>query len=167
MCEVVIRAAEAVGSWDVDPHDPVPGSEISLNAISPRLFAHVEDHLFELVWPLLQESWGSIDFTGIHDAFVIRYEAHDRPDLPLHHDVAQISGSLKLNDDFVGGRLEFPRQEVDNGDLGVGELLLWPSLVTHPHRAAPVTSGVKYGLTIWCAIPGAVIGASDSQESVD
>jgi hypothetical protein len=74
---------------------------------------------------------------------------------------------LKLNDDFVGGRLEFPRQELDNGDLGVGELLLWPSLVTHPHRAAPVTSGVKYGLTIWCAIPGAVIGAPNPQEPVD
>ena len=32
-------------------------------------------------------------------------------------------------------------------------LLAWPSLVTHPHEAGPLTSGVKYGLTIWCELP--------------
>lgn len=39
-------------------------------------------------------------------------------------------------------------------DLGVGDLVAWPSLVTHPHGGAPVTAGVKYGLTVWFALPG-------------
>jgi hypothetical protein len=35
----------------------------------------------------------------------------------------------------------------------VGDLVAWPSLVTHPHRGNPVTAGVKYALTIWFALP--------------
>lgn len=157
MCDTVIRAAEAVGAWQPDPDDPVPGNEVSLMSISPRLFAHVEDHLCEL-WPLVQEHWETAEFVGVHDAFIIRYDAVERPELPLHHDVGQVSASLKLNDDYDGGVLEFPRQRVDNGTVPVGHLTMWPSLVTHPHRSTPVTRGTKYGLTIWCSIPGATIG---------
>ena len=47
----------------------------------------------------------------------------------------------------------FPRQDVTNIDVPVGHLLAWPSLVTHPHAAEPVTAGVKYGLTIWFEVP--------------
>ena len=32
-------------------------------------------------------------------------------------------------------------------------LLAWPSLVTHPHEAAPLRRGVKHGLTIWFELP--------------
>jgi hypothetical protein len=154
MCAAVIEAAEALGAWQPDPDDPVPGNEVSLQVLSPRLFAHVEDHCFEHVWPRLQTRWPSIEFVGIHDAFVIRYDAVDRPELPLHHDVGQVSASVRLNDGYEGGLLEFPRQGADNRSVPVGHLVAWPSLVTHPHRSSPVTAGVKYGLTIWFAIPG-------------
>ena len=77
-----------------------------------------------------------------------------REGLRLHHDVAQVSGSVRLNDGYEGGELVFPRQEVSNGSLPVGRLLAWPSLVTHPHAAEPVRRGVKYGLTIWFEVPG-------------
>jgi hypothetical protein len=30
--------------------------------------------------------------------------------------------------------------------MSVGSLIAWPSLVTHPHLSAPITSGVKYSL---------------------
>ena len=35
----------------------------------------------------------------------------------------------------------------------VGSLLAWPSLVTHPHEALPLRSGVKHALTIWFELP--------------
>jgi predicted 2-oxoglutarate/Fe(II)-dependent dioxygenase YbiX len=93
--------------------------------------------------------------TPIHDAFVIRYEPGAVTDhLPLHHDVAQVSASVRLNHGYAGGELCFPRQSWDTGDLEVGCLVAWPSLVTHPHGAAPVTAGTKYGLTVWFALPG-------------
>ena len=45
------------------------------------------------------------------------------------------------------------RQGVTNSDVPVGSLLVWPSLVTHPHRSRRITSGVKYSLTVWCELP--------------
>jgi len=152
-CRAISRAAEAVGGFEVDPEDPVPGEEISLANISPRLFAAVQDDVGLRLWPALRERWPLIDYHGLRDAFVIRYEPGRQTELRLHHDVAQVSASVKLNDGYEGGVLEFPRQGVSNADVPVGSLLAWPSLVTHPHRATPVTSGVKYSLTIWCELP--------------
>jgi hypothetical protein len=68
--------------------------------------------------------------------------------------VAQISGSIKLDDGYAGGLLTFPRQGFDSAHLSVGTLLVWPSLVTHPHTSTPVTAGVKHSLTIWAELPG-------------
>jgi len=156
MCRAVVTAAEAAGAWASDPDDPVPGREVSLATISPVLFANLEGHVRQLVVPMLRSHWPTIADTGIHDAFVIKYAAATgRSDLPLHHDVAQISGSVRLNDGYEGGVLEFPRQGFSNEKMPIGTLLVWPSLVTHPHHSSPVTRGVKYSLTIWFRLPGA------------
>ncbi len=155
MCRAVVAAAEAAGAWASDPDDPVPGRELSLAAISPVLFANLEGHLRQLVVPMLRSHWPTIADAGVHDAFVIKYAAGtSRADLPLHHDVAQISGSVRLNDGYEGGVLEFPRQGFSNEKMPIGTLLVWPSLVTHPHRSSAVTRGVKYALTIWFRLPG-------------
>lgn len=157
-CRDVIELAEAHGGWGSDPEDPVPGDEISLAAISPFLLAHLEDELAARVEPVLREHWPHFAWCGVHDAFVIRYRpgpegsgGSDR--LRLHHDVAQISLSVRLNDDFDGGALEFPRQRYDTAALPIGHLVAWPSLVTHPHDGQAVTAGTKYGLTVWLRLP--------------
>ena len=152
-CQTIIRAAEAVGGFDAQAGDPVPGREISLAVISPRLFEAIQEDIGTRVWPQLREHWPLIDYHGINDAFVIKYKSGEQEELRLHHDVAQVSASVKLNDDYEGAELEFPRQRVTNSSLPVGVLLAWPSLVTHPHRSNPITRGVKYSLTIWCELP--------------
>jgi hypothetical protein len=152
-CALVIEAAEAACAWASDPADPVPGNEVPLATVSERLFLRVEQQVETAVVPALRSVWPEFAWNGLHDAFVIKYEAGGDATLPLHHDVAQISASLRLNDDYDGGALEFPRQEWDNSATPVGELVAWPSLVTHPHRAQPVRTGVKYGLTLWFALP--------------
>jgi hypothetical protein len=153
-CGTVIRAAEALDAWDSDELDPVPGQEVSLAVLCPRLFAHVEDHLASSIVPQLRAHWPTLEFHGLRDAFVIRYTPSETMGLRLHHDVAQVSGSVRLNDNYEGGVLVFPRQGVGNEGLPVGRLLAWPSLVTHPHAGEPVRRGVKYGLTIWFEVPG-------------
>ena len=153
-CAAIIRAAEAVGAFEPQPDDPVPGHEVSLAVISPRLFAAVEADLGERVWPALQHVWPYIEYYGLRDAFVIRYALGQQEHLRIHHDVAQVSASIKLNEGYQGGELAFPRQDVTNAGLAVGELLAWPSLVTHPHETLPLRQGVKYGLTIWFELPG-------------
>jgi hypothetical protein len=151
-CAAVVRAAQLVG-FTPDPADPVPGYEVSLASISPRLYQAVQDDLGSRIWPQLRDTWPLIDYHGVRDAFVIRYALGEQEQLRQHHDVAQISGSVKLDDDHVGAELRFPRQGVDNRTVPVGALLVWPSLVTHPHETAPLVRGVKHGLTIWFELP--------------
>jgi len=152
-CTAIIRAAEAVGAFEIQPDDPVPGHEVSLAVISPRLFECVQADIGERLWPQLRGPWPYIDYHGLRDVFVIRYAIGEQESLRIHHDVAQVSASIKLNDDYVGGELEFPIQGVTNSVVPVGSVLAWPSLVTHPHQTNQLHSGVKYALTIWCELP--------------
>jgi hypothetical protein len=152
-CATVIRAAEAIGAFEPQPDDPVPGHEVSLAVLSPRLFETVQQDIGMRIWPRLRTLWPYIDYHGLRDVFVIRYALGEQEHLRIHHDVAQVSGSVKLNDDYDGAELSFPRQGFDNSGCGVGELLAWPSLVTHPHQTEQLRRGVKYALTIWCELP--------------
>jgi hypothetical protein len=151
-CAAIVRAAGLVG-FAADPDDPVPGHEVSLAAISPRLYHAVEDDLGTRIWPQLRGVWPLVDYHGLRDAFVIRYARGEQEELRRHHDVAQISASVKLDDGYVGADLRFPRQGVDNRAVPVGVLLAWPSLVTHPHESTPLVEGVKHALTIWFELP--------------
>jgi hypothetical protein len=151
-CRAVIRAATLVGLAP-HPDDPVPGHEVSLAAISPRLYELVQEDLGLRIWPQLQEVWPLIDYHGLRDAFVIRYAPGEQESLRLHHDIAQVSATIRLDDDYEGAELSFPRQGYDNRDQPVGSLLAWPSLVTHPHEALPLRRGVKHALTLWFELP--------------
>lgn len=155
-CSTLIRAAEALGGFGANDFDPVPAHEVSLAAISPALFERVQDDFGRRIWPELQRVWPLIDYHGINDAFVIKYEVGEQEELRMHHDIAQVSASIKLNDDYEGAVLEFPRQGKDNGSVPVGSMLAWPSLVTHPHRSTPIRSGVKYSMTVWFELPMAI-----------
>ena len=152
-CGALIRAAELTGAFELNPHDPVPGHEVSLAVISPQLFNAVEVDFGVRIWPQLQNQWPLIDYHGIQDVFVIKYEVGQQEELRMHHDVAQVSASIKLNDEYQGAELQFPRQNFSNRELKVGEMVAWPSLVTHPHCSAPIVSGVKYSATVWFELP--------------
>jgi hypothetical protein len=152
-CRSLIDAAEATGAFESDPGDPVPGVELSIARMCPLVFEAMQNDIGLRVWPQLQTEWKYIDYHGINDAFIIKYEVGGQESLRIHHDVAQVSMSVKLNEEYEGAELDFPRQGSSNSTLGVGELLAWPSLVTHPHESLPIRSGVKYSLTIWCELP--------------
>ena len=152
-CELLTEAAEATGGFAANEFDPVPAHEISLGAISPALFERVQDDFGARIWPQLKSVWPLIDYHGINDAFIIKYEVGKQEELRIHHDVAQVSASIKLNDDYQGAVLEFPRQNKTNESVPVGSMLAWPSLVTHPHSSSPIHSGVKYSMTIWFELP--------------
>lgn len=158
-CSTVIQAAIAAGGFSPHDDDPVPGYEVSLAAISPRLFEAVENDIGVRMWPAIREWWPYVDYHGLRDAFVIRYAKGEQEELRMHHDVAQVSASIKLNSDYEGAELEFPRQRFTNVDVPVGDLVVWPSLVTHPHASRPLVSGVKYSLTVWCELPMALDGS--------
>ena len=155
-CQLLIEVAEVAGGFASNEFDPVPAHEISLAALSPVLFERVQDDFGARIWPQLKTVWPLIDYHGINDAFIIKYEAGKQEELRIHHDIAQVSASIKLNDGYEGAVLEFPRQGKTNESVPVGSLLAWPSLVTHPHASTPIRSGVKYSMTIWFELPLAI-----------
>ena len=64
-CATVIRAAEAIGAFELQPDDPVPGHEVSLAIISPRLFETVQEDFGTRIWPQLQTVWPYVDYYGL------------------------------------------------------------------------------------------------------
>ena len=69
--------------------------------------------------------------------------------LNLHHDASLVTGSVKLNDDYKGATLIFPRQYTNNEDVPVGKCILFPGQVTHGHYCDELKEGTKYSLTMW------------------
>ena len=69
----------------------------------------------------------SLSYVGIEGCFIIKYEMDKQRELRVHNDASLVTGSVKLNDDYTGGLLEFPRQKFNNKDIPVGKCLLFVS----------------------------------------
>lgn len=146
-CERLIEIADANGQWAPLPEDKFPAYEIRMKELGlwNELVAHWEKNIY----PIIHEYWHPIEMYGMRDAFVMRYSADTQKSLPLHHDASLVTGSVKLNDDYAGADLIFPRQGISNIDVPVGSCILFPGMVTHGHQCTELTSGVKYSLTMW------------------
>ena len=54
-CATVIRAAQAAGGFAPQDDDPVGSYDLSLAAISPRLFEALEQDIGMRVWPVIRD----------------------------------------------------------------------------------------------------------------
>jgi len=60
----------------------------------------------------------------------------------------RLSVVIFCNDDFVGGNLVFPRQDITiTPEKGL--MVLFPSGFTHPHELTEITDGIKYSIVSW------------------
>lgn len=148
-CQQIIRQAEYFKSWKSMPGDKFPGQEVRVRDFSQTIFNLFRKHLKERVYTPLEQYWKPLLMYGIRDMFVIKYSEGEQTSLPLHHDASLVSFSIKLNDDYEGGELVFPRQNFSNKDINVGDAIIWPGQVTHGHQCNTLTKGTKYSLTIW------------------
>jgi len=113
------------------------------------LWEDLERHWISTVRDIVYQHWNPCHLYGLRDAFIIKYEMDKQRELRLHNDASLVTGSIKLNDDYEGGILEFPRQGISNKDIPVGKCILFPGQVTHAHTSTELQSGTKYSLTIW------------------
>lgn len=60
----------------------------------------------------------------------------------------QLSAVAYLNDNYCGGQIAFPRQELKVKPTA-GDILLFPANFCYPHASLPVTSGIKYAVVTW------------------
>ena len=146
MCEKMISLAEE-RTFNVMEGDVVPSQDLRLKQIGE--WEKLEKHWNESVYEVVYDYWTPCHMYGLRDAFIIKYEMDKQRSLKLHTDASLVTGSVKLNDDYEGGILEFPRQGITNKDIPIGKCILFPGQVTHPHTSTELLSGVKYSLTIW------------------
>ena len=146
MCDRMIEIADG-HKFDKLSYDKVPGRELRLTEMG--LWEELEKHWLKTVYDISYKYWEPCHIYGLRDAFIIRYSMDTQRSLKRHHDASLVTGSVKLNDEYTGGELQFPRQGITNSDIPVGKCLLFPGQVSHPHLSSELESGVKYSLTIW------------------
>jgi hypothetical protein len=146
MCEDMISLAEDK-TFRIMEGDKVPSQDLRLKEFGQ--WEKLKDHWNKIVYEIVWEYWHPCHMWGLRDAFIIKYEMDKQRELRVHNDASLVTGSVKLNDNYTGGLLEFPRQKFSNKDIPVGKCLLFPGQVTHGHTSTLLESGTKYSLTIW------------------
>lgn len=120
-----------------------------LNDISRE---HVLDYARQYrtgIIPMLQKEWMiqrtvQMDVPGIFSPYFVRYSMDRNKSLMKHTDEGVITINMRMNDDYEGCQLHFPRQGFCAQDVPVGYAMIWPGMLTHPHYVTELTKGRKY-----------------------
>lgn len=146
-CERMIDLADEHGGWGQLSYDKFPAQEIRAKELG--FFDELDSYWKKHLYPIIEKHWAPIEMYGIRDAFVMRYSLDTQVSLSYHNDASLVTGSVKLNNDYEGAELVFPRQSITQKDVPVGKCILFPGMVTHGHECTELKSGVKYSLTMW------------------
>lgn len=83
---------------------------------------------------------------------ILKYEAHDHGHLPPHQDLGVSSRLIStvsyLNDNYIGGEIEF-RQSKVKIKPEAGSIVFFPSNFLYVHEVMPVTAGTRYAMPHW------------------
>lgn len=146
-CNYLIQRSEGFGNWGQMEGDKFPAQEIRLKQLG--LWHEYERLWYEKLGKISEKHWRPMLHHGLRDAFTMKYSMETQKALGFHTDASLVTGSVKLNDNFEGAELMFPRQNFDNSKVKVGQCILFPSEVTHGHYVPELKSGIKYSLTMW------------------
>jgi hypothetical protein len=146
-CEDMIDISDRHGGWGSLSYDKFPAQEIRLKELG--FWESMVKHWQEHINPVVERIWRPMEMYGLRDAFVMRYSVDTQKELALHTDASLVTGSVKLNDDYEGADLVFPRQNISNKNIPVGRAIIFPGMVTHGHECTELTKGTKYSLTMW------------------
>lgn len=146
-CQRYIEASESLGRWGELDGDKFPAQEIRLKELG--LWDEISEQWADKLSKICERHWHPEAYLGLRDAFTMRYSMETQTELGLHTDASLFTGSVKLNDNYAGAELVFPRQEFTNKNVKVGQCILFPSMVTHGHKVLPLRGGKKYSLTMW------------------
>jgi len=132
------RDATAQSPWDT----------LFFSRISHILFEDFCNHYKKYICPVLEKHFYPEMITGWFSPMIIKYSRKGQH-VTLHNDMSLFTLNVKLNTDYEGCHVEFPRQGWNNKDVPKGWCMVWPSTATHPHMAHPLVSGTKYSLGSW------------------
>jgi hypothetical protein len=140
------------------PDDHYKTNDIHLYPSTEPHIVRLHEMFFTMLYqlrPEIDKEWRCtvlFDSDSIH-SFVAYYNEGKITDLAEHHDSGHITVSIKLNNDYEGCVLMFPRQAYSNEKLDPGTAIIFPGgEVSHPHYCTPLTSGEKYTSTTWLSV---------------
>lgn len=120
--------------------------EMPLSKISLLLLENFAEHCKKSLISIMKKEWEFIEdeIYGIDSPYIIRYRKEACTKIDIHCDNSVVSLNVKLNSNYNGCDLNFPRQNFTAKDVPVGHVMLWPGKVTHPHKTDKLVDGVKY-----------------------
>ena len=148
-CEEWIRIGEEHGGWNPHPADKVPSHDIHLKLLG--LWDECESWWSKVLAPVFERYWKPTHHHHLRKAFLMKYSEDTQRTLGLHNDASLVTGSVKLNDNYEGATLIFPRQNVTNADIPPGKMIVFPGQLTHGHHVDRLESGTKFSATFWTA----------------
>lgn len=149
ICEIILECLKEKNTWFYEAKNPHHTDDIHFKKDLPEWYAILEEGLLAVLVPATKYWDISSADIEIINMFAVRYTLSEKTELAKHHDDSYITCSLKLNSNYEGGELFFPRQKTTNKQANVGDLLIWPGQITHPHSSLPLVSGEKYSITVW------------------
>jgi hypothetical protein len=147
-CETLVDCAKSFSTWEGPEDQTYPTQNLHMEKELPVFHQIINEALTDMIWPKVRR-WWDIDKIKTKDLFIIKYSTDTQVDLGLHHDDSFVSASIKLNNNYDGGSLYFPHQRFSVEDIPAGNIIVWPSQITHLHGSKKLTAGEKYSITIW------------------
>jgi len=149
----------AVNNWqrslvmDENPLSSARSSETyTFNKFGNQSVNHFVQSILEKSVSFYTDDHPHRNIAGKFDSFyAVRYKPGQ--EYKVHCDQGpDINRSLSVvfyvNDDYEGGELHFPNQEITLRP-GAGDIVLFPSSYTHAHTSKPVIEGTKYAIVSW------------------
>jgi hypothetical protein len=155
---------------DIEQNDYYPGVDEEIRktdifGLANSAQCHKDDPLVKLK-NILDDEIGKLfktyrgmngldDLISFYDWIVMRYEKgsffkNHKDDGPMFD--RTVSVIVYLNDDFVGGEIEFPGFNVLHKPRA-GDVLFFPSSYVYNHNIKEVTEGTRYAVVNWFSYP--------------
>jgi len=124
--------------------------DLKLDFIDELFYKPYVSHYKKDILPILKQVYTDTigEISGWFYPYIIRYSEKNQM-TNLHHDASTVTLNIKLNNDYEGCDLYFPRQNFSCQDIPIGHAIVWPSTVTHPHGSTRLISGKKYSFVSW------------------
>lgn len=148
-CQEWIDISEKHGGWNPHYADKFPSHDIHLKELG--LWDDFEYWWSKVAGAVTGKYWPPSHHHHVRKAFTMKYSADTQKTLGFHNDASLVTGSVKLNDDYEGATLVFPRQKITNANIPIGKMILFPGQLTHGHHVTELTQGTKFSFTAWTA----------------
>ena len=151
-CDYILSICEEHKVWDSNKDDQYRTQDLYFEDLYPDLFNTINNG-YKTEFKERLQRYLITELTDMRSIFALKYDLGVQTSLSLHNDESWLSGSIKLNNNYEGAELYFPKQKYSNINCGVGDILLWPANFTHPHECKELISGTKYSITCWSFFP--------------